>query len=30
LRAIFKFGKLFFSIQRTDDFINFLIDKEIW
>ena len=30
LRAIFKFGKLFFSIQRADDFINFLIDEEIW
>jgi hypothetical protein len=30
LRAIFKFGKLFFSIQRTDDFVNFLIDEEIW
>ena len=30
LRAIFKFGKLFFSIQRTDNFINFLIDEEIW
>ena len=28
--VFFKFGKLFFSIQRTDDFINFLIDKEIW
>jgi hypothetical protein len=28
--VFFKFGKLFFSIQRTDDFINFLIDEEIW
>ena len=30
LRAIFKFGKFFFSIQRTDDYINFLIDEKIW
>ena len=30
LRVLFKFGKLFFSIQRTDDFINFLIDKKLW
>ena len=30
LRVLFKYGKLYFNIRRTDDFINFLIDKKIW
>ena len=29
LRAFFKFGKLFFRIRRTDDFINYLIEYKI-
>lgn len=27
LRGLFRFGKLFFSIKRTDDFINYLESK---
>ena len=30
LRAFFKFGKLFFKIRRTDDFINYLIEQKLW
>ena len=30
LRAFFKFGKLFFRIHRTDDFINYLIEQKLW
>ena len=30
LIASFKFGKLIFKVRRTDNFINYLIDKEIW
>ena len=30
LRAFFKFGKLFFRIRRTDDFINYLIEQKLW
>lgn len=28
--VFFKFGKLFFSIQRTDEFTDYLIDKKLW
>ena len=27
LRGLFKFGKLFFSIRRTDDFMDYLNEK---
>lgn len=27
LRGLFKFGKLFFSIKRTDEFMNYLSEK---
>ena len=27
LRGLFKFGKLFFSIKRTDDFMDYLKEK---
>ena len=27
LRGLFKFGKLFFSIKRTDDFMDYLNEK---
>ena len=27
LRVLFKFGKLFFSIRRTDDFMDYLNEK---
>ena len=30
LRALFKYGKLYFNIRRTDDFIDYLIDKKLW
>lgn len=30
LRVLFKYGKLFFNIKRTDDFIDYLIDKKLW
>ena len=30
LRVLFKYGKLFFNIRRTDDFIDYLIKKELW
>ena len=28
--VFFKFGKLFFSIQRSDEFINYLIEQKLW
>jgi hypothetical protein len=30
LRVLFKFGKLFFSIRRSDEFINYLIEQKLW
>ena len=30
LIVTFKFGKLFFSIRRSDAFINYLIEQELW
>lgn len=30
LRVLFKYGKLYFNIRRTDDFIDYLIDKKLW
>lgn len=30
LRVLFKFGKLFFSIRRSDEFINYLIEQNLW
>ena len=30
LRAFFKYGKLLFSVRRTDNFLNYLIDKDLW
>ena len=30
LRVLFKYGKLFFNIKRTDDFIDYLIDMKLW
>lgn len=30
LRVLFKYGKLYFNIKRTDEFIDYLIDKKIW
>ena len=30
LRALFKYGKLYFNIRRTDGFIDYLIDKKLW
>ena len=28
--VIFKYGKLFFSIRRSDEFINYLIEQKLW
>lgn len=30
LIATFKFGKLFFNIRRSDEFINYLIEQKLW
>ena len=30
LRVLFKYGKLYFNIRRTDDFIDYLIDNKLW
>lgn len=30
LRVLFKYGKLYFNIKRTDEFIDYLIDKKLW
>ena len=30
LRVLFKFGKLFFGIRRSDEFINYLIEQKLW
>ena len=30
LIATFKFGKLFFGIRRSDEFINYLIEQKLW
>ena len=30
LRVLFKFGKLFFCIRRSDEFINYLIEQKLW
>ena len=30
LRVLFKYGKLYFNIKRTDEFINYLIEQKIW
>ena len=30
LRVLFKYGKLYFNIRRTDEFIDYLIDKKLW
>ena len=30
LRVIFKYGKLFFSIKRTDEFIDYLNTQNKW
>lgn len=30
LRVLYKYGKLFFNIRRTDEFIDFLIEHKIW
>ncbi len=30
LIVFFTFGKLFFSIKRSDDFIKYLIEQKIW
>lgn len=30
LIVTFKFGKLFFSIRRSDEFINYLIEQKLW
>ena len=30
LRVLFKYGKLFFGIRRSDEFINYLIEQKIW
>jgi hypothetical protein len=30
LIATFKYGKLFFSIRRSDEFINYLIEQKLW
>ena len=30
LRAKFNYGFLFFKIRRTKEFVDYLIDKEIW
>lgn len=28
--VFFKYGKLFFSIRRSDEFIDFLIEQKLW
>ena len=30
LRVLFKYGKLYFNIKRTDELIDYLIDKKLW
>ena len=30
LRVLFTFGKLFFDIRRSDEFINYLIEQKLW
>ncbi len=30
LRVLFKYGKLYFNIKRTDEFINYLIEQKLW
>jgi hypothetical protein len=30
VRVIFKFGKLYFYIRRTDEFINYLVLHKLW
>ena len=30
LRGLFKFGKLFFSIRRTDEFMDYLNENGLW
>ena len=30
LRVLFKFGKLFFGIRRSDEFINYLVLHKLW
>lgn len=30
LRVLFKYGKLYFNIRRTDEFINYLIEQKLW
>lgn len=30
LRVLFKYGKLYFNIRRTDEFIDYLIDNKLW
>ena len=30
MRAFFNYGKLYFSIRRTDEFTDYLIDKKLW
>ena len=30
LRVLFKYGKLFFGIRRSDEFINYLIEQKLW
>lgn len=30
LRVLFKYGKLFFNIRRTDDLIDYLITNKLW
>ena len=30
LQVLFKYGKLFFGIRRSDEFINYLIEQKLW
>ena len=30
LRVLFKYGKLFFDIKRTEEFIDYLLENELW
>jgi hypothetical protein len=30
MRVFFNYGKLYFSIRRTDEFTDYLIDKKLW
>ena len=30
MRVFFNYGKLYFSIRRTDKFTDYLIDKKLW